>query len=76
MRSMAPVKLSMNVSDSEDTWLRAQIRGEEPAPKPSKIQAVILQGSEEADRVYAAWVRLKDKRRLPCGGGMQERYVP
>jgi hypothetical protein len=73
---MFPVKLTMNVSDSEDTWLRAQIRGDVPAPTPAKLQVVILQGCAEADRVYAAWVNLKTKRRLPCGGAMQERYVP
>jgi hypothetical protein len=73
-RSMEPVLLTMNVGSSEDTWLRAQIRGEAPAPEPVVVQRVILQGSAEADRVYAAWARLKTKRRLPWGGGEQRAY--
>jgi hypothetical protein len=69
---MFPVLLTLNCSDNDD-WQRAMIRGS--GVPPTKVQRVIVQGCEEADRVYAAWCRLKNRRKLPWGGGMQQRYV-
>lgn len=69
-RDMNPVLLSLNCGSPDDTWLRNMARGVISVQIPP-IQHVILQGSAEADRVYAAWARLKQKRGLPWGGGMQ-----
>jgi hypothetical protein len=67
-RHLEPVLLTLNCSDN-DEWQRAMIRGS--GVPPTQIQRVIVQGSAEADRVFAAWARLKQQRGLPWGGGMQ-----
>ena len=56
-RDMNPVLLSLNCGSPDDTWLRNMARGVISVQIPP-IQHVILQGSAEADRVYAAWARL------------------
>ncbi len=69
-----PVLLQMNVSTSDDAWIRERIRAEAVPHAPMTIQRVIVQGWREADRVFAAMSRAKREKNLPFGGS-QAIYV-
>lgn len=68
-----PILISFAVAPgASDDWLRHQIRGES-APLP-RLQQVIVQGTNEADRLTTALANLKHRRGLAYGGSSQQRY--
>ena len=69
MRTKMPVIVTFNVG-GDDSWIRGEIRGE--AHPPERIQRVVIQGTDEADRVVARMANLKVKRGKPFGGAMSE----
>lgn len=66
-----PVLLTMSLGNS-DQWVRDGIRGS--SLNPPFAQRVVLQGTEEADRVYREVANLKVKRGKPFGGGVSEAW--
>lgn len=71
IRTKMPVRITFNI-DADDQWLRAGIRGDAfVAPTP---QVVIVQGTQEAERVINRMANLKFQRRRPYGGAQSEAF--
>lgn len=72
IQTQMPVRILFNVATGQDDWVRQAIRGGEPIQRP-RVQAVIVQGTREADRVTAALAKAKQRRGLPYGGAISQR---
>ena len=74
IRSQMPCLLSVNVATGSDRWLRDRIHGADSGERPS-VQRVIVQGTDERDRIITAWAALKSRRGLPYGGAISQRWL-
>lgn len=73
IRHQMPVIIQLAVK-SDDRWIRQAISGSEGVELPP-LQLVIVQGTEEAERVVNAMANLKEKRHLQYGGALHRRAV-
>lgn len=76
IRSRMPIIVS--IDRGGDHSVRGLIRGEQTMPLTADVIRVVVQGTEEADRVTRAWGALRYARQEPMGGAahMRIRYVP
>jgi len=55
---------------TDDKWIRDAIKGSTQVPP---LERVIVQGTDEADRIVRELANLKTKRRLTYGGSIHRR---
>lgn len=75
IRTQMPCVVTFHVGSSDDGWVRDLVTGGQRAACP-RLQRVIVQGTDEQDRLIAKLANLKVRKGLPYDGATAERWQP